>query len=265
MADAVAVAVGVTAEDYDDAHAAHPSPLMIDLWAEAFGDQYPVEVQPFSSCSWWVLAQTVASLRLAPDSLLVDLGCGRGGPGLWLARAMSARLVAIDFSTVAVTAARQRVPDFLAPDRADIRQATFQDTGLDDGCAAGVVSIDALPFAPDRLEALREIRRILAPTGRAVITAVERPAGPGSWHSLAADAGLEIEQTLVNPDYEKHWRRLYALWESHESDLRREIGDEATDDRLYEAAKVGPRLGQKRALLMVMRPAEDIFPAIPYL
>jgi hypothetical protein len=43
---------------------------------DGVGDQYPVEVDPFSFCSWWLLAQLVSVLRLLLGDLLVDLGCG---------------------------------------------------------------------------------------------------------------------------------------------------------------------------------------------
>jgi hypothetical protein len=31
--------------------------LVHELWAEAMGPEYPTEVQPFGSCSWWVRAR----------------------------------------------------------------------------------------------------------------------------------------------------------------------------------------------------------------
>src|SRR5215469_13604772 len=78
--------VGTGAEDYDAAHASmHGSLLMHRPWSQAMGDQYPEQVELFSSCSWWLLGQLVAALRLRPGSLRVDLGCGRDGAGLWLA------------------------------------------------------------------------------------------------------------------------------------------------------------------------------------
>jgi ubiquinone/menaquinone biosynthesis C-methylase UbiE len=249
--------VGITPDDYNTAHAGiHGSPLMRDLWAQAMGDQYPAEVEPFSSCTWWVLGHAVAALRLRPDDLLVDLGCGRGGPGLWLARALSARLVGIDFSPVAVDLAASRAPGFVGPGRAEFRQGTFDSTGLADGCAGGVVSVDALPFARDKQAALREVRRILAPGGRVVMTVVERPAGTDDWQTMAMSAGLEFEQSLVHADHDEHWRRLYALWTEHEERLRPELGDAATDNLMREAAMAGQVLdGMRSALFLVLRRA----------
>src|SRR5689334_6515348 len=100
---AMAETIDITPDGYDAAHtAADGSALLRRLFAEAMGDQYPAEVDPFSSCSWWLLGRLVSALRLRPDDRLVDLGCGRGGPGLWLARALAARLVGVDFSPAAV-------------------------------------------------------------------------------------------------------------------------------------------------------------------
>jgi len=45
---------------------------------------------------------------LAPGQTLVDLGCGRGGPGLWLAREAGALLIGVDFSPVAADQATHR-------------------------------------------------------------------------------------------------------------------------------------------------------------
>jgi SAM-dependent methyltransferase len=187
-------------------HAAlHNSVLMRRLYAVAMGDQYPVEVEPFSSCTWWLLGRLVSVLRLCPDDLLVDLGCGRGGPGLWLARALSARLIGIDFSPVAIDLAARRAGAFVAAGRAEFRVAAFDQTGLPNAGAAGVISVDALPFAEDRLTALREVHRILAPGGRCALTVRNRPYVAGKdWLAMARVAGLTVEETLPNPYHDEH-------------------------------------------------------------
>ena len=81
----------VDIEPFDAFHsAAAGRGLSSQLYAEAFGEEYPVEVDPSSSCTWSVLGEMVKRLRLRPEGLLVDLGCGRRGTGLWLARVLGA-------------------------------------------------------------------------------------------------------------------------------------------------------------------------------
>jgi ubiquinone/menaquinone biosynthesis C-methylase UbiE len=241
---------------YDALHeATHRSPLLWQLWAQAFGDEYPSEVEAFSSCSWWLLGNFVSTLRLRPDSLLVDLGCGRGGPGLWLARAMRTRLIGVDHSEAAVRLAAQRAPEFVGPDRASFRQGTLEATGLPDGCADGVVSMDAFGFAADRAAALRELRRLLAERGTAVLTARERPADQPDWDEFAASAGLRVERSLVIPEVDGHWDRLYEQWLAHEAQLREELGDRVATNLINEARTGLPAdMRTRRAVLVVLRP-----------
>jgi len=239
--------------------------LTTRLFAQAFGDEYPIEVDPTSSCTWSVLGEMVKMLRLRPDDLLIDLGCGRGGAGLWLARAFSARLIGVDFSRKAIELATERIPAFfqsLDPgnDRIRFQAGTFEDTGLPDACAAGVVSVDALPFSPDRDAALRELRRILRPGARAVFTGGEKLPGhpkyePGqlTWEDHIAAAGLELEAKVERPEEAGLWDRLNDLWESHEDELRREYGDVDTDNKITEARTLRPLRPFRTAALYTAR------------
>jgi SAM-dependent methyltransferase len=61
---------------------------------------------------------------------------------------------------------------------AEFRVGDLGATGLDSGRADGVLCVDAIQFAPDPAAAYREIRRMLAPGGRAVLTCWE-PLEPG--------------------------------------------------------------------------------------
>jgi ubiquinone/menaquinone biosynthesis C-methylase UbiE len=246
-------AVDAASQGFDLLHAGvHDSPLVRDLWAQAMGDLYPADVEPGSSCSWWVLGHAVAALRLMPGNLLVDLGCGRGGPGLWLARALSTRLIGIDFSSVGVQLASSRAAAFGVASRV-VRRATFEHTTLADHSVDGAVSMDALPFAPDRAAALREVRRILRPGGRLVFTGRDPRPGMDRWEDLADLAGLEVESVFVNEDHDDQWRRLYALWLAHEDEIRLQAGDRVADNFMREAKQGIDRLSSRRALLFVMR------------
>jgi len=226
------------------------------LWSEAMGDQYPAEADPFSSCTWSLLGHLVAALRLPAGGRLVDLGCGRGGPGLWLARALSASLVGIDFSPVAVTLAARRAPQFLGAGRAEFRRATFECTGLPDASVEGAVSVDALPFAVDRLAALREALRILVPGGRLAVTVRVSPGGVGDWPAMARSVGWEVEDSLVNRDLDAFWRRLHGSWLAHEPQLRSELGDRAADNLISEARQALQRSENipPHELLVLRRP-----------
>jgi SAM-dependent methyltransferase len=235
--------------EFDLLHETAGHPLIADLLQRAMGDDYPVDVDPSSSCTRSLLSHILEMLALRPADLLVDLGCGRGGPGLWLARETKARLVGLDFSPKGIALARRTAERFALQTPAQFLVASFDATGLPDASADGVVSVDALPFAPDRDAALRELRRVLRPGARAVFTAATpaddqppSPSGTGAWPDGVAGAGLELDHDEPRPDVPSFWLRLYRLWEEHEVSLRTELGDRATDNMLAEAREVAPKL-----------------------
>ena len=91
------------------------SELLWKLAAEAYGEDYPSEVQPWSGTTWWVLGRAISGLTVGPGQTLIDLGCGRGKPGLWLSRALGADLVGVDWSPVAVKSATAMSDEFVPP------------------------------------------------------------------------------------------------------------------------------------------------------
>ncbi|WP_239647875.1 class I SAM-dependent methyltransferase [Nocardiopsis ganjiahuensis] len=238
----------MTPEAFDaQFRAQHRSLLLGELWANAWGEQYPAEVAPSSGCPWRLLGLMVASLRPAPGSALVDLGCGLGGPGLWLARATGTRLVGVDWSAAAVGIARERAHAWLPSARVRFRTGTFDATGLDTASADSVISVDALALAPDPHAALTEVRRVLRPGGRLLFTAAEPAAGLGpggesAWTEPLRAAGLVPGTRHELPGEDAAWGRLYASVREHQRELRAQMGDVATDTLLAEADAVQPYL-----------------------
>ena len=160
----------LTAEYFDGWYADMvSSPVKDEIQQRHLG--LPPQLLSTSLLGWEGIAEVTAELRLAPGDTLVDLACGRGGYGLEIAGRTGARLVGVDFSAEAVRQAREHAERLGAT--ADFRVGNLTATGLDAGSAAGVLCVDAIQFAAPPQAAYREIRRILEPGGRAVLTCWE--------------------------------------------------------------------------------------------
>lgn len=243
------------------ARARAPMDLVSQLYAEAMGDAYPPEVAPYSSCDWSVLGTMVGRLRLRPGQLLVDLGCGTGGVGLWLSRALSVHLIGIDISSTAVQLASARSAAFGPSERASFRVATLAATDLPSGRAHGVICMDAFGIVPDRAAAFHELRRILRPGARAILTRATRCDAGSGWTETIESAGLDIEHVDERPGEPEMWYRLYGLWIAHEAGLRRDLGDAEAESMLHETARRLPTLASRRAVVLTLRRPVDKSPS----
>jgi ubiquinone/menaquinone biosynthesis C-methylase UbiE len=254
-ADTAAPQAGGLAAQFDAFHAARArTDLVARLYAQAMGEEYPHELQDSSSCDWPLLGMMTARLRLRPGQVLVDAGCGTGGTGLWLARALAVRLHGLDMSAVAVDQAASRRRAFgLPPERAVFRVGGLEHTGLPDSSAHGVTCVDALGFTADRDAAVRELGRILAPGGRLLLTRATRGDTAPAWPQQAAAAGLVVEHVDERPHEPAMWQRLYELWIAHAEQLRRDLGDDQAQRMLHEARRMLPRLPGRRAVLLTLR------------
>jgi SAM-dependent methyltransferase len=121
------------------------------------------------------VAETVMDRAvLSADVDVIDLACGTGNAAL-LAAAGGARVVGIDGSTRLLDVARERAR---ARDvEIDFREGDLLDLPVESATADLVVSIFGVIFAPAPAPAMREVRRVLRPGGRMLMTAWI-PAGP---------------------------------------------------------------------------------------
>ena len=249
----------ISSAGFDQAHSVTArSELVWRLAAQAYGEDYPAEVQPWGMTTFWVLGRCVSGLRVGPGHLLVDLACGRGGPGLWLARATGASLIGVDWSPVGVEAASARASHFVPADRARFIVGDLAVSGLPDESADAVVCLDSIFFAADRIAALREVHRLLRPAGRYVFTAPEvrtptQPFHVPDWTPLLEAAGLQLESKEAVPRQAEQLGRMYQLWLEHLDAIRAEVGDAAADRLEAEARGVGPMLKNRVPLLIVAR------------
>ena len=95
-----------------------------------------------------------------------------------MARRTGARLIGVDFSAEALRQAGQQAAR-LGRD-AEFRLGDLTATGLEAGSVSAVLCVDAVQFADPIEAAFAEMRRVLAPGGRAVLT---------GWEALDPDDG----------------------------------------------------------------------------
>jgi SAM-dependent methyltransferase len=168
-------AFDVVVDGYDAVYSAlAASPAFARLWAQhAYGGAFPAGFEHISFLTFSELQDIASYLAIATDDVLVDLACGAGGPGLWVTAQCGASLIGIDPSSAGLAEARKRAQQADLADRALYQRGTFANTGLADGAADGVISIDAIQYAPSKTEVFREARRILRPRGRLAFSAFE--------------------------------------------------------------------------------------------
>jgi SAM-dependent methyltransferase len=163
---------GVTAEYFDAWYTdIAASPARQQLFTDHLG--LPAEVGPSNHVPLIGLQSIASALEVSAGEVIVDLACGRGGPGMWIARELGAKLIGVDFSAEAIRQATERRALFGLESTATFTVGSLEATGLADASADAVICIDAFQFASDTVAAAVEIRRILRPGRRVVLTSWE--------------------------------------------------------------------------------------------
>lgn len=244
-----------TRSGYDARYASlAASPLVAQLFREGLGSDLPAEIEPFSFVPLAGLNTISEALTVQPRQHLVDLGCGRGGPGLFLAATNDARLTGVDSSALALDHARDRTHRFLPRGRAGFRLGDLTASGLPDRCADGLVCIDAFHLShPHRIA--REIARLLIPGARAAITCWESSIVtryPASIAEPCTAAGLDVLASTEQPGWLDRQLRVYAA-ARHAARITDDpaVSALAHEGRLF--AERAPRL--RRVLVIAAQPA----------
>jgi ubiquinone/menaquinone biosynthesis C-methylase UbiE len=210
--------------DFDAIFRGQPGKVNSRIWKEAYGDDYPEEAEPFSFVTKTDLARIVHSLAIGPGSTLVDLGCGRGGPGLWLARETGADLIGIDLSPIAIARANQRATELGLAGRARFLQGDLCATGLPDQSCDGAISIDVIMYVQDQSAVMREAARILRPGPSFVFTAFEGRDAE-LYRIPLHDNGFNVEVYEEKPDWQRRQLILYKRTVDEQAALTEEMGE----------------------------------------
>ena len=200
------------------------------IWRSVLGDEYPDGLDPFSFVTRSELRRFATDLAVGAGDALVDVGCGRGGAGLWVAMATGAQLTGLDIAEAALAAGRERAAGLGV--QAAFRRGAFEATGLPSGSADGVMSVDALLFTPDKAAAMVELRRVLRLGGRLCLTSWDYHAQPAGrppqvpdHRPLAEAAGFRILAYDDTEDWRGRIERIGAELIEAVPELAEESGE----------------------------------------
>jgi len=227
------------------------SPTLRAIWRQAYGPDYPEELEPLSFITRSGLNRICAWLGVGPGDAIVDIGCGRGGPGLWLARETGASLLGVDIAPEAVAEARRFAARFGMAERARFQVGSFTATGLADEGFQGAVSIDSLWMVLDKPAAVREVGRLLVPGARWVCTTWE--PSYFRYRRVLEDAGWVVLHCHEPTEWQSRQVAVYEGILGEQDRLIEELGPEAAQVLIAEARDIAPVLGQYRRLFVVAR------------
>jgi ubiquinone/menaquinone biosynthesis C-methylase UbiE len=185
---------------------------------ESYGDDYIPDLKASSMIMLSELRWCAEALQLARGDTLMDLGCGLGGPGLWLARETGATVTGVDLASVGLRYAQARSASFVGGGRANYLVADAVRLPMRTGSFQAAVGIDVFQGLPDKELVLAEVRRVLRPGGRFVFTTRERrsPDSPGLPDRIVADhapllrsAGFHLIRCHEPPGWEQRHRQYY--------------------------------------------------------
>ncbi|MBB4702442.1 methyltransferase domain-containing protein [Sphaerisporangium siamense] len=200
--------------------------LLIDVWDENFHQGYWEDENDESSNRR--AAERMTQLLIDHSGLenggrVLDVGCGIGLSAFQLAGATPAEIVGISNNQAQIDEANRRSRAQGLADRVTFEYADVYDLPYPEGSFDVVWVFDAL-LHMDRLRTLRELRRVLRPGGRVVVTdklqtgpmspederavsefMTDLQASPILWENeyraLVAEADLEVAELL---DISKH-------------------------------------------------------------
>jgi ubiquinone/menaquinone biosynthesis C-methylase UbiE len=249
-------------DSYDATYSRFGDAVVARVRREAFGED-------IGQNSWLTADECrmyCAWLALGPESHLLEVGCGSGGPAIFIARTTGAQVTGVDINAHGIAAGIEMVREQQLESRVHLQQV---DAGgalpFDDEHFDAVICIDAINHLPGRLAVLQEWIRVVRGGGLVLFTdpttvtgvlsseeiAIRSSIGfylfapPGENARLLQDAGLILERQEDVTD------NMAAM-----SQRRYDARQRARDELLVLEGEPTYQ-GQQRFLAMVHRLAEE--------
>ena len=234
---------------YDAVYTALPrSDTFNRLWrSNAYRDEFPAEFAHLGFLTLDEAQRLLALLAPGAGDVVIDVACGTGGPGLWIAQQTGASLIGVDPSPAGLAAARERAARTGLDGRSRFAQGSFEQTGLPGSSADMVMSIEAFQYAPDKRSGLTEFARILRPGGRLGLICFETdPAKTrgmpvlgvdpvGDYRPLLKSAGFDVLAYEETPGWADRVQAAFSAIVGAADVLAEEMGEQASASALAEA------------------------------
>ena len=234
---------------YDAVYTALPrSDTFNRLWrSNAYHGDFPAEFAHIGFLTLGEAQRLLALLAPGGGDVVVDVACGTGGPGLWIAQQTGASLIGVDPSPAGLAAARERAARTGLDGRSRFEQGSFERTGLPGSSADAVMSIEAFQYAPDKRAGLTEFARILRPGGRLGLICFETdPAKTrglpvlgvdpvGDYRPLLKSAGFDVLAYEETPGWADRVEAAFSAIVGAADVLAEEMGEQASASALAEA------------------------------
>ena len=189
------------------------------------------------------------------DKKIIDLACGRGGAGLWLARKTGAELFGLDLSENAIEDAEKRIPEFGMEGRARFQAADIRKIPAESAMYDYAMCVDSLFIIPDKDAVLREIYRILKPGGGfACLTwEVHRAYAVHDYRPLLTKAAFDVECYEEVPGWRERQKGMHEELLANRQRLIDEMGEKAASVWFHCAEYELEHLHQMRRVFFLGR------------
>lgn len=229
-----------------------------DIWRTIYGDDYPEDLGNDSFVTMTDLRNIARYLNVTKGDTIVDLGCGRGGPGLWITRETGANYVGIDLSEIGMKVAAQLAKELGLNDKTSFQEGNICATNFPDNCFDGAISIDVMQFLPDKFAGICEVERILRSDSFFAFTAWEWKNSPipnrvDDYRPLLRKVGLRVEIYNEIPDWERRQREIYQETLKSKKILINDMGLELASVYIMEAKGYLRNLKNMRRILAVAK------------
>jgi ubiquinone/menaquinone biosynthesis C-methylase UbiE len=224
-----------------------------DIYREVYGSDYPEEADPDGFVSNSDLQNIIDHLNVSSGDIIIDLGCGRGGPGLWISRKTGATYTGIDLSENAIYRASERIKDFRIEGNVKFECGDISSLNFPDNSFNGAISIDTLSFMPDLPKTFLEISRVLRSKSNLVFITWEKKkvAKIKDYQHYLLNAGFNIKVYEEVKDWERRQREVYEKILESKKVLIKDMGMDGAFAWILDAKSFLPGLKDSRRIFVV--------------